>query len=185
MLGCVGAWVLGCVGAWVRGCLGAWVLGCVGAWVGGCAWHHGIMAQRAGEGGEAVTSPSVSPSRQPLANPSITITITPRQPPFQLSITTTFPTLSASFHLFPSLSTPFNPFQPPPPLIFRSVRDSRLFRTWGGELAGREELADDVVAIARVDTDLELVPPTPDELPPDRLNTLLQQAVAFQMHFSR
>lgn len=98
-------------------------------------------------------------------------------------------------------------------LTCRSVRDSRLFSTWPGPLRGREVLGEEIVAMARLEEDQfgsawgdtegsvegglmarakEGVDPLHhlkgggrrQDMPPDRLVKLLQQAVSFQVEFS-
>lgn len=101
-------------------------------------------------------------------------------------------------------------------LTCRSVRDSRLFSAWPGSLRGREVLADEIGAMARLEEEQfgsfgdeeennplksdGLIPGQKEganplhhlqgegrrgEMPPDRLVQLLQQAVSFQVEFSR
>jgi COMPASS component SWD3 len=100
-------------------------------------------------------------------------------------------------------------------LTCRSVRDSRLFASWPGPLRGREMLGEEIVAMARLEDDQfgawgetdetskvegGLMAIAKDganplhhlkgegrreEMPPDRLVKLLQQAVSFQVEFSR
>ncbi|CAM9749876.1 unnamed protein product, partial [Ascophyllum nodosum] len=67
-------------------------------------------------------------------------------------------------------------------LTCKSVADAPHFRTWGGVLGGRESLADELARAVEVEAG-SLAPPS--EMPPNRLVTLLQQAVAFQIEKGR
>uniref|UniRef100_A0A7S2SNE6 CTLH domain-containing protein n=1 Tax=Rhizochromulina marina TaxID=1034831 RepID=A0A7S2SNE6_9STRA len=72
-------------------------------------------------------------------------------------------------------------------LTCRSVQDSHLFQQWPGDIPGRELVADNIGRMAAVEHEHDVCPCQPDgsEILPHRLVTLLQQATAFQMEFSR
>lgn len=68
-------------------------------------------------------------------------------------------------------------------LTCKSVQDAPLFRNWdGGKGSSREKLVEQFQAMLESDT-TKSAGPVP--LPPNRLLTLMQQAVAYQIEFSR
>ncbi|CAM9473591.1 unnamed protein product, partial [Hapterophycus canaliculatus] len=68
-------------------------------------------------------------------------------------------------------------------LTCKSVSDADHFRTWGGVLGGRERLAEELARLVEAETG-SLAQPSP-MMPPNRLMTLLEQAVAFQIDSGR
>ncbi|CAM9652501.1 unnamed protein product, partial [Scytosiphon promiscuus] len=68
-------------------------------------------------------------------------------------------------------------------LTCKSVSDAEHFRTWGGVLGGREKLAEELARLVEAETG-SLAQPSPI-MPPNRLMTLLEQAVAFQIDSGR
>ncbi|CAM9753354.1 unnamed protein product, partial [Discosporangium mesarthrocarpum] len=67
-------------------------------------------------------------------------------------------------------------------LTCKSVSESAHFRSWGGVLGGREALADELARLVEVESGAAL---NEAPMPPNRLVTLLQQAVAYQVEFNR
>eukprot|EP00611_Tribonema_gayanum_P009671 TRINITY_DN19495_c0_g1_i4.p1 TRINITY_DN19495_c0_g1~~TRINITY_DN19495_c0_g1_i4.p1 ORF type:complete len:219 (+),score=65.81 TRINITY_DN19495_c0_g1_i4:1780-2436(+) len=78
-------------------------------------------------------------------------------------------------------------------LTCKSVADSPHFMGWEGVMAGREKLSDELARLVEVEGGAAAAVPSAgasladasQEIPPDRLVTLLQQAVAYQMEFRR
>ncbi|CAN0064635.1 unnamed protein product, partial [Ectocarpus sp. 4 AP-2014] len=80
-------------------------------------------------------------------------------------------------------------------LTCKSVSDAGHFRSWGGVLGGREKLAEElarlelrpvVVVVVAGLVEAETVSLAhPSQMPPNRLVTLLEQAVAFQIESGR
>eukprot|EP00752_Nemacystus_decipiens_P018196 g16325.t1 len=67
-------------------------------------------------------------------------------------------------------------------LTCKSVSDADHFRSWGGVLGGREKLADELARLVEAETGSLA---RPAQMPPNRLMTLLEQAVAFQIESGR
>ncbi|CBJ33816.1 conserved unknown protein [Ectocarpus siliculosus] len=67
-------------------------------------------------------------------------------------------------------------------LTCKSVSDAGHFRSWGGVLGGREKLAEELARLVEAET-VSLAHPS--QMPPNRLVTLLEQAVAFQIESGR
>ncbi|CAN0111977.1 unnamed protein product, partial [Phaeothamnion confervicola] len=68
-------------------------------------------------------------------------------------------------------------------LTCKSVGDAPHFRGWQGVMAGRERLADDLARLVELESGGLIE--QQDALPPHRLLTLVQQAVAYQIEFCR
>eukprot|EP00903_Cladosiphon_okamuranus_P005849 g5788.t2 len=67
-------------------------------------------------------------------------------------------------------------------LTCKSVSDADHFRSWGGVLGGREKLAEELARLVEAETGSLA---RPSQMPPNRLMTLLEQAVAFQIESGR